>query len=113
MRYGNRESLIGQAQAQIKSNPGRYLDHVYGEHEVGGTSMLYISGVPFEKLGLPVLGTEPIPRYAEAVMGFTPYTALTVAAIATGGYVLSKRREHQLVHVPVESSHSSHRGDPQ
>jgi len=110
LRFGNRESLLGQAQAQIKSNPGRYIDHVYGESEVGGTSMLYISAVPFEKLGLPVLGPEPIPRYAEAVMGFTPYTALAVAVIATGGYVLSKRREHQLVHVPVESSH---RGDPQ
>ena len=38
--------LLAQAHAQIVSNPGRYVDHVYGEHEFGGTSVVYVSGVP-------------------------------------------------------------------
>ncbi|MFZ5512867.1 MAG: hydrogenase 2 operon protein HybA [Pseudomonadota bacterium] len=34
---------------------GRYVDHVYGEKELGGTQMMMLSGVPFEKLGYPQL----------------------------------------------------------
>jgi len=34
---------------------GNYLQHVYGEKEYGGTQVLKLSGVPFEKLGLPNL----------------------------------------------------------
>lgn len=34
---------------------GKYLDHTYGEKEFGGTQMLMLTGVPFEKLGYPDL----------------------------------------------------------
>lgn len=34
---------------------GQYVDHVYGEHEIGGTQVLHLSGVPFELLGKPNL----------------------------------------------------------
>ena len=33
----------------------KYLPHIYGEKEVGGTQMLKLSAVPFEKLGQPTL----------------------------------------------------------
>jgi formate dehydrogenase iron-sulfur subunit len=104
LRFGDREMLIAQAQAQIDYNKGRYVNHIYGENEVGGTSMLYISKVPFADLGFPVLGSDPIPKYAEAVMNMTPYTALAVATIATTGYVVTKRREHKLAHVTVDAT---------
>lgn len=32
-----------------------YVQHVYGEKEIGGTQMLKLSGVPFEKVGMPKL----------------------------------------------------------
>ena len=64
LSFGNRETLLKQAHAQIRSNPGRYVDHVYGEHEVGGTSMLYLSDVPFERLGFSDLPpTAPPDRF--------------------------------------------------
>ncbi len=31
----------------------KYLHHLYGEKELGGTQIMYMSAVPFEKLGLP------------------------------------------------------------
>lgn len=83
LRYGKRHELLAQARGQIASNPERYVAHVYGEHEAGGTSMLYLSPVPFAALGFPQLAEEPAPRYAEWVMQRTPVTALTVAALAT------------------------------
>lgn len=102
LRFGKRSELLAQAHGQIASNPGRYIDHVYGEAEVGGTSMLYLSGVPFAQLGLPTLGSRPISQSAESVMKKTPVIAVTVASLATGLYWLTKRREMNLAETRVE-----------
>ncbi len=34
---------------------GKYVDHVYGEKEIGGTQVMHLSGVPFELLDKPAL----------------------------------------------------------
>ncbi len=65
--FGRRNDMIKLAHERIKKNPGRYIDHVYGEKEVGGTSWLYISGVPFEKLGFNSLPDKPMPKLAETI----------------------------------------------
>ena len=49
MTFGKRNDLINLAHEKIRNNPGKYVDHVYGEHEVGGTSWLYLSSVPFAR----------------------------------------------------------------
>lgn len=109
LRFGRRSDLLIQAHAQIRSNPGRYIDQVYGEHEAGGTSVLYLSGVPFSQLGLPELGEQTISHYAEAVMTKTPIVAASVATLATGLYWLLKRRDLKLneaqVTLPPEDRH--------
>jgi formate dehydrogenase iron-sulfur subunit len=92
LKFGNRADLLAQAHATIDANQGHYLDHVYGEHEVGGTSMLYLSAVPFDQLGLPVRDDSPSPHYAEAVMQMTPVVALSVASLATGLHLILRRR---------------------
>lgn len=51
--FGKRHDLLNLAREKITKNAGRYIDHIYGEQEAGGTSWLYISGVPFEELGFP------------------------------------------------------------
>jgi formate dehydrogenase iron-sulfur subunit len=105
IRFGRRNDLLAQAHAQIESNPGRYIRRVYGEFEAGGTSMLYLSAVPFSELGFPKLGKEPIPAQAESVMRQTPVIALTVASLASGLAWFLKMREHKLglVHGSVEA----------
>ncbi len=50
--YGKRRDLIREARHRIVENPGVYVDHIYGEHEAGGTGWLYLSPVSFEELGL-------------------------------------------------------------
>lgn len=96
LRFGPRSALIAQAHAQIESNPHRYIDHVYGEHEVGGTSMLYLSAVPFEQLGFPTLGDRATPEDAITIMERTPVVAATAAAIATSLFFITKRH-HEIV----------------
>jgi len=67
MLFGKRSELIEIAKYRIKSNPGRYYDHVYGEHEVGGTSWLYLASKPLERLGFPELGNYAPPRLTESI----------------------------------------------
>jgi len=92
LRFGRREELLAQAHAQIASNPGRYVDHVFGEFEVGGTSMLYLSDVPFEQLGFP----GQLPRTApseetEKIMSKLPFVIGGVVAVMTGTAVYTHR----------------------
>jgi formate dehydrogenase iron-sulfur subunit len=65
--FGRRSDLLSVAHQRIQKNPGRYVDHVYGEKEVGGTSWMYLSAVPFERLGFNTLPEKPMPRLAETI----------------------------------------------
>lgn len=104
LRFDRRDALLAQAQAQITSNPGRYVNHVYGEQEVGGTAVLYLSKVPFTALGFPKLGPEPIPEYAESVMKLTPVTALTVASLAASLHLLTRQRQGEPADMAVDAA---------
>ena len=93
LKFGEREDLIAEARERIAAEPNKYINHIYGEEEAGGTSWLYISPVPFEKLGLPTLGSEPVTLDAERAMGAVPPVLLGVAAAMSGIYWLVKRRD--------------------
>ena len=51
--FGRRTELLEEARKRIYTQPTRYVRHIYGEHEAGGTSFLYLAPVPFEQLGFP------------------------------------------------------------
>lgn len=93
---GDREALLGKARARIKTRPDKYINHIYGENEAGGTSKMYLSSVPFEQLGFPTLGAEPISRYADMAMMAVPPTILTVGAAMGGIYWIIRRREKMM-----------------
>ena len=95
LRFGKRSELLAQAHAQIASQPTIYENHVYGELEAGGASVLYLSAVPFEQLSFPQLANGAISQTAETVMGLTPAVALSVATLATGLHLLLRRRQHK------------------
>ncbi|MBW1979695.1 MAG: 4Fe-4S dicluster domain-containing protein [Deltaproteobacteria bacterium] len=82
--FGRRSELLQLARWKMKENPGKYVDHIYGEQEVGGTSWLYLASEPFETIGFPRLGTKPPPRLTETIQhGLFRYFAAPV-----GLYVL-------------------------
>lgn len=60
--FGTREDLLADAHARLKTQPTAYAEgRVYGEHDAGGTQVLYLSHVPFAKLGLPTLSPDDRP----------------------------------------------------
>jgi Fe-S-cluster-containing dehydrogenase component len=67
MTFNNRTELIRLAEEKIRKDPRRYLPHLYGKDEVGGTSWMYLSGVPFAKIDFPRLGYHPVPGYTEPI----------------------------------------------
>lgn len=67
LTFGPREELLRIAHARIAAHPDKYVDHVYGETEVGGTSWLYLSSVPFDQLGFPTLGPKSPARTTETI----------------------------------------------
>lgn len=95
LQFGKRHELLARARALIAGKPETYQPHIYGEHEAGGASMLYLSAVPFAELDFPALASGSISHTAETVMGLTPVVALTVASLATGLHLLLRRRQHK------------------
>ena len=65
--FGKREALLKLAKRKLKENPGKYIDHIYGEKEVGGTSWMYISAVSFKKLGFVNVPNKPLPKLTETI----------------------------------------------
>ena len=51
LTFGKRSEMISEARKRIVEGSGTYFEHIYGEHEVGGTGFLYLSPVPFEQIG--------------------------------------------------------------
>jgi hypothetical protein len=73
LKFGEREALLEEARLRIYQNPDKYVHHVYGEHEAGGTSWLYISDVPLEKLGLKAgLDSAAYPQLATTALAAVP-----------------------------------------
>jgi formate dehydrogenase iron-sulfur subunit len=81
LTFGTRGDLLEAAYTRIANFPDRYVNHVYGEHEVGGTSWLYLAPTDFLNTELPKLDAEPIPERTERIQhgifkSFVPPLAL-------------------------------------
>ncbi len=122
---GERSAQIAKAHQMIadgnKKAPGTYVDHVYGEFEVGGTNWIFLAGDPFEMLGLRTYGStlpagnvtsfekkigmganwgnlstfskDPVPTYAKKAMESVPYVLPGVAVVMTGLFWVFKRKD--------------------
>jgi len=92
--FGKRDDLIRDAQDRIKQNPAGYVDHVYGLTEAGGTSVLMISSVPFEKLGLKNdLPSEPPALRTWQVLSNIPSFVAVWGVFLYGIHWITARRD--------------------
>jgi Fe-S-cluster-containing dehydrogenase component len=92
--FGRREDLLNIARERIRKHPNVYINHIYGEREMGGTSWVYISGVPFEKIGMREdLGVTSAPELTSGALSLVPAIVGLWPMFLTGAYALTKRRE--------------------
>lgn len=69
----------------------KYVDHVFGEKEIGGTQVLHLSAVPFEKLGKPKLG-EVSPASISETLTHTVYQGMIAPLLFLGGLIFAAKR---------------------
>ena len=90
--FGEREEMLAEAHRRMANRPGRYVDRIYGEKEAGGTSVLYLSAVPFAKLGFPEVGDKPFPGYSKAALTAVPPAVMALGATLAMAYSYFRKR---------------------
>ena len=106
--YGTRDEMLAEAHKRIADRPDRYIDHVYGEKELGGTSVLYISRVPFEKLGFPTYGEKPFPAFTKTALGAVPPAVIGVGAMLGAAYAFFRKRAQKVADAAKHSADHGH-----
>jgi Fe-S-cluster-containing dehydrogenase component len=114
LTFGKRTDLLQIGRERIRRFPERYVDHIYGEHEMGGTSWLYLAGVPFRQIGMREdLGTTPAPELTAGALSAVPIVAGIWPVLLGGIYAINKRKEkialnekHNAVAEAVEQANS-------
>lgn len=90
---GERAELIAEARRRIAANPDGYVNHIYGLNEVGGTSVLMLSSVPFEQFHMRTdLLHEPLPMLTWRVLSRIPDIVGLWGVLLGGIWWLSHRR---------------------
>ncbi|PUB80949.1 MAG: hydrogenase 2 operon protein HybA [gamma proteobacterium symbiont of Ctena orbiculata] len=116
--FGSRKALLEEAKRRMTLKPGEiynyprgdvrspdshhektvpeYRQHVWGEKEAGGTNVLHISSIPFDKLGMPPLQERSYASISETVQ-HTLYSYMALPAIALAGltYVVRRNTEDE------------------
>jgi formate dehydrogenase iron-sulfur subunit len=99
---GKRGELISEAHKRIGEAPDRYVDHVYGEHEAGGTSYLILSAIPLEQLGFPKLAPFAHGAYAAPILSAVPGWIVGLGLFLGAVYELQRRQRRAEVEASYE-----------
>lgn len=106
--FGDRDALLREATRRIEAEPNRYVQHIFGQREAGGTSVIYLSGVPFEQLGFKThVQMDPYPRLTWQVLSKLP-NVVSVAGVGLLGVWWIIRRRDELGHKPHDHGASDH-----
>lgn len=92
MKFGEHEELLEEAK-KILASDNRYVQHIYGEEEAGGTLWIYISDKPFEDLGFKTnVPKRSMPSYTSDYMKATPIVGAVWFAVLAVVYFITGRR---------------------
>jgi formate dehydrogenase iron-sulfur subunit len=94
MKFGEFDDLLQEAKEILANDAeGRYIQHVYGEREAGGTRWIYISDKPFETLGFKTnVPKRSIPSYTSNFVHSSPWVGGIWLTILFCLYFITGRR---------------------
>lgn len=98
---GEREQILEEARKRVILD-ANYVKHIYGEQEAGGTSVFFISDVPFEKLGFVAAPQQPLPVLTANALGDVPTVVLVGGAMLSGLYWITQRRREVALAEAIE-----------
>ena len=94
LTFGKREALLLEAKRRVYGQPDKYVPVVYGEHEAGGTSWMYIGDRTPEQLGLNTdIPDAPSSGLAQGALSVVPVVVTLWPPFLMGLYTFAKRRE--------------------
>lgn len=92
--YGKYADLLADARKRLAAEPDKYVQRIYGEKELGGTQVLYVSHVDFEHLGFKFDGEQSVPHTQQTVQhGVYKGFAAPIALYAILGAVAFRNRK--------------------
>jgi len=92
--FGDRDALQREARSRIDERPDRYVSHIYGQQEAGGTSVLMLSSVPFGNLGLRTnVPSQPLPLLTWQVLSKVPDFVVLAGVFLYGIHWITSRRD--------------------
>lgn len=96
LTFGPRRELIAEARRRINENPDQYYDHIYGEHEAGGTGFLYLSPVPFQEIGFNTsIMNKPYPELTKGFLYSVPSIFVLWPAMLLGIHKATSNKNNQ------------------
>jgi len=93
--FGPRDEMLAEARRRLSAEPAKYLERIWGEYQVGGTSVIYISDVSLDFLGWQesrFLDENPLPEKTWATLRLVPAEFFGVGALMAGLYWVIERR---------------------
>jgi len=113
-KFGERDELIAEAQQRIRDNPTKYVNHIYGLTEVGGTSVFLLSSVPFEDFGYRTnLSKDPLPMLTYQVLQHIPDFVPLGGMVLGGIWWITHRRAEVALAEAHESAAQAKNGRKQ
>lgn len=103
---GTRKELLAEARKRIAEDPDLYADHVWGENEIGGTSVLFLAPKNLDALGFPsVLGNDPLPERSRQQLKRIPGIVTIGGAALLAFWWITRRRDEVAQAERKEESH--------
>lgn len=95
MMFGEYDDILKEADKRLTESPDKYVNHIYGKDEAGGTSWLYISPVPFESLGFNM--NVPKTELPDLTWAYIKKIPAVIGVVLTAGaisWAITRRNEN-------------------
>jgi formate dehydrogenase iron-sulfur subunit len=91
--FGDRDVLLAEAHRRIAEGSGKYIPRVWGESEVGGTAVLYVSDIDLGFLCYKPDLNQSLPRTTEMAMKAVLPSFVGMGALMLGLNWVIRRRQ--------------------
>ena len=96
LQFGKRSELLAEARKRVYGPGSKYVQHIYGENEAGGTSWMYIADRPFSDFGLPEdVANRSYFENTRGALGAVPFVVTLWPPLLMGLYAARTRDEEK------------------